>query len=192
MEPENQKTRRRERADSIRNREKLLEAATEVFSEQAGQATLEAVAKRAGVGIGTLYRHFPTREAVFEAVYRHEVELICSLADELVEKELEPFEALRRWLHALVRLTAAKKGMMEALQPSTHGSDLKAYTYGRMVSALENLLNRAIHSGSLRDDLTANDLLLTLFGIFYAQPSDDWQNRALKILEIFLQGLKRT
>src|SRR5690606_34510716 len=98
------------------------EAATRIFSVGGSQASLEAVARQAGVGIGTLYRHFPTREALFEAVYRHEVDLLADLAGELAREEPEPVEALRKWLHANVRLVAAKKGMIDGLQLVAHGS----------------------------------------------------------------------
>src|SRR5882672_3659327 len=105
------KTARRLRSDSIRNRERLLAAAAGVFSAGGPDASLEAVAKRAGVGIGTLYRHFPTRESLFEAVYRREVEHLGELAEQL-KGEAEPIDALRRWLRANVELVATKKGML--------------------------------------------------------------------------------
>src|SRR5499426_2687233 len=91
---------RKPRADAVRNRERVLEAAKAVFSQGGPEASLEAVARRAGVGIGTLYRHFPTREALYEAVYRREVEQLVELAKHLVETEIAPVEALRRWLRA--------------------------------------------------------------------------------------------
>src|SRR5882672_6572811 len=94
---------RKPRADAVRNRERVLKAAKIVFSTGGAEASLEAVARRAGVGIGTLYRHFPTREALFEAVYRREVDQLGDLADRLVH-EGEPVEALRQWLHANVQL----------------------------------------------------------------------------------------
>src|SRR6476620_5485259 len=102
------------RADSVRNRERVLEAAKAVFSAGGPEASLEAVARRAGVGIGTLYRHCPTREALFEAVYRREVDELAELALRLA-KEAKPTEALRRWLRQNVELVATKKGMSKAL-----------------------------------------------------------------------------
>ena len=112
---------RKPRADAIRNRERVLEAAKAVFSQGGPEASLEAVARRAGVGIGTLYRHFPTREALYEAVYRHEVEQLVELATHL-EAEAAPVEALRRWLQAGVEFMATKKGMAAALAMAAHGS----------------------------------------------------------------------
>src|SRR6266404_2548943 len=105
---------RKPRADATRNRERVLEAAKAVFSAGGPDASLEAVAKRAGVGIGTLYRHFPTREALFEAVYRREVEQLSELAEQL-KSAASPVDALRRWLKSNVELVATKKGMAAAL-----------------------------------------------------------------------------
>src|SRR3954466_10480747 len=105
---------RKPRVDAVRNRERVLEAAQAVFSAGGPDASLEAVARRAGVGIGTLYRHFPTREALFEAVYRREVDQLCELADQL-RNEPKPVEALRQWLRSNVELVATKKGMSAAL-----------------------------------------------------------------------------
>src|ERR1700723_3559624 len=94
-------TTRKPRADAVRNRERVLEAAKAVFSAGGAEASLEAVARAAGVGIGTLYRHFPTREALFEAVYRREVEQLADLAEEL-KQQAQPVEALRQWMRAIV------------------------------------------------------------------------------------------
>src|SRR5713226_3451259 len=105
---------RKPRADALRNRERVLEAARTVFSTGGPEASLEAVAKTAGVGIGTLYRHFPTREALFDAVYRHEAQQLADLAERLKE-EAEPVEALRQWMRSNVRFVATKKGMSAAL-----------------------------------------------------------------------------
>src|SRR3954466_658372 len=105
---------RKPRADAVRNRERVLEAAKAVFSAGGSEASLEAVAKRAGVGIGTLYRHFPTREALFEGVYRREVQQLGELAEQL-KAEPEPVEALRQWLRSNVEFVGTKKGMTTAL-----------------------------------------------------------------------------
>ncbi len=127
---------RKPRADAIRNRERVLEAAKAVFSQGGPEASLEAVARRAGVGIGTLYRHFPTREALYEAVYRREVEQLVELAQHL-EAKMAPVEALRRWLRAGVEFIATKKGMAAALAMTAHGSsDLAAYSLDRLSRAV--------------------------------------------------------
>ncbi|MNL35752.1 HTH-type transcriptional regulator MtrR [compost metagenome] len=189
MEQDDKKASRKTRADSIRNRERLLAAATEIFSTGGPQASLEAVARQAGVGIGTLYRHFPTREALFEGVYRQEVDLLGDLAETLV-KEDEPVEALRKWLQANVRLVATKKGMIEALQLAAFGSsELKAYSSQRMVGAIGLLLKNA--AGQVRDDIPPQDLLNTLVGIFYSHGPTDWQPAALRMVDVFVDGLRR-
>ena len=191
MGAESAKTSRKKRADSIRNRELLLDAATQIFSAGGPQASLEAVARRAGVGIGTLYRHFPTREALFEAVYRHEVDQLAELAERLA-RDAEPVEALRKWLHANVRLVATKKGMVEALQLVAHGSsELKAYSFERLTNAIALLLERAVAAGELRSDIAPEDLLRTLVGIFYSQSSQGWQPVALRLVDVFVDGLRR-
>src|SRR4051812_3581696 len=136
--------RRKLRADAIRNRERVLEAAKAVFSQGGPEASLEAVARRAGVGIGTLYRHFPSREALYEAVYRREVEQLVELARHL-GATAAPVEALRRWMRANVEFIATKKGMASALALAAHGSsDLTAYSLDRLTGAVGELLRRAV------------------------------------------------
>lgn len=175
----------------MRNRERLIEAATHVFSEGGRQAKLDAVAREAGVGIGTLYRHFPTREALFDAVYRREVDHLGDLAERLA-RDTAPVEALRQWLHANVRLVATKKGMVEALQLGAHASpELKAYSFERLTNGLALLLARGVESGELRPDITAEDLLRTIVGIFYADGQPGWQTSALRIVDVFVDGLRR-
>ena len=179
------------RADSIRNRERLLVAATKVFSADTGQASLEAVAREAGVGIGTLYRHFPTREALFEAVYRHEVDQLFALAEKL-SRSADPVEGLRKWLYANVRLVATKKGMVEALQLVAHGSsELKTYSFDRLTTAIALLLNRGVAAGVFRSDVSPEELLRALVGIFYSQAGEKWQRGALRLVDVFVDGLCR-
>ena len=132
-----------------------LQAAKAVFAAGGPEASLEAVARQAGVGVGTLYRHFPTRQALFEAVYRHEVEQLVELAEQL-GTDLPPLEALRRWMHANVAFVATKKGMSAALAVAVHASsDLTAYSMDRLGRALETLLRRAVEAGVIRDDIGA-------------------------------------
>src|SRR5580658_9442621 len=138
---------RRPRADAVRNRERVLEAAKAVFGAGGPEASLEAVARRAGVGIGTLYRHFPTREALFEAVYRREVEQLADLADQL-KSDPAPTGALRRWMRANVELIATKKGMLAALALAAHSpTELYAYSFDRLSKAVGLLVNRAVAAG---------------------------------------------
>jgi AcrR family transcriptional regulator len=180
---------RKPRADSLRNRDLLLKAAAKVFSAGGPEASLEAVAKRAGVGIGTLYRHFPTRESLFEAVYRHEVDELADLADRLAKAE-PPVEALRQWLRANVQLVATKKGMLAALALAAHRPpDLYAYSFGRLSEAVGGLLERAIAAGEIRADVTPEDLLRALIGMSYSYDQPDWQATVLRLVDVFVDGL---
>lgn len=183
---------RKPRADAIRNRERVLEAAKAVFSQGGPEASLEAVARRAGVGIGTLYRHFPTREALYEAVYRHEVEQLVELARRL-EAEATPVEALRRWLQAGVEFMATKKGMAAALAMVAHGSsELVAYSLDRLSRAVGELLRRAVAAEEIRADVDPEDLLRTLVGMCYAHDRPGWQAKVLRLIDIFIDGLRRS
>src|ERR1700742_4710387 len=135
------KAARQPRSDSIRNRERLLAAAAPVFSVGGPDASLEAVARTAGVGIGTLYRHFPTREALFEAVYRREVEHLADLAERLKDKD-DPLDALRQWMRSNVKFVATKKGMSQALALAAYkNSELFSYSYNSLTRAAGGLLD---------------------------------------------------
>ncbi|MEY9107247.1 AcrR family transcriptional regulator [Bradyrhizobium yuanmingense] len=181
---------RKPRADAVRNRERVLEAAKLVFSAGGSEASLEAVAKRAGVGIGTLYRHFPTREALFEAVYRREVEQLSELAEQLKNAK-DPVEALRRWLRSGVEFVATKKGMMAALALAVlSGSELHAFSFERLTKAIGSLLDRAIAAGEMRADISPEDLLRAFFGMCYVHDQPGWQATALRLLDVFVDGLR--
>ena len=183
---------RRPRVDALRNRERVLEAAKAVFSVGGPEASLEAVARQAGVGIGTLYRHFPTREALFEAVYRREVDQLVELAEHL-KAEDAPVEALRRWMRANVEFIATKKGMSTALALAAHKtSHLAAYSLDRLGRALGELLQRAAMAGEIRDDIGAEDLLRTLVGMCYTRDAPGWQENVLRLLDVFIDGLRRS
>ena len=182
---------RKPRADSVLNRERLLEAATAIFAAGGPQASLEAVARRADVGIGTLYRHFPTRESLYEAVYRREVDQLVELAKQL-QTQATPIEALRRWMQSGVEFMATKKGMAAALALAAHSSsELIAYSLDRLTSALRQLLQRAASAGELRAEVDAEDLLRTLVGMCYAQDRPAWQAKVLQLVDIFIEGLRR-
>jgi len=182
---------RRPRADAARNRERLLEAAKAVFSAGGSEASLEAVARRAGVGIGTLYRHFPTREALFEAVYRREVQQLVELAEQL-ENEASPVDALRRWLRANVELVATKKGMLAALAlVAVRGSSaLYADTLARLTKAVGALLDRAVAAGEIRADIGPEDLLRSLVGLCYLHDRPGWQASVMRLVDVFVDGLR--
>ncbi|QIG94083.1 MULTISPECIES: TetR/AcrR family transcriptional regulator [unclassified Bradyrhizobium] len=181
---------RKPRADAVRNRERVLEAAKAVFSAGGSEASLEAVARHAGVGIGTLYRHFPTREALYEAVYRREVEQLGDLAEQL-QSAPEPVDALRRWLRANVEFVATKKGMVAALALVAAGSsELHAYSFDRLTKAIGTLLARAVAAGAIRNDISAEDVLRALIGMCYMHDQPGWQTTALRLLDVFVDGLR--
>jgi AcrR family transcriptional regulator len=186
-----QKTTRRPRADAVRNRERVLEAAKIVFSAGGPDASLETVAQTAGVGIGTLYRHFPTREALFEAVYRREVQQLADLAEQL-KKKAEPIEALRQWMRSNVRFVATKKGMSQALALAAYkNSELYSYSFDQLTRAAGGLLERAIAAGEIRSDVSPEDLLRALVGMSYMNDRPGWQTSVLRLIDVFIDGLRQ-
>jgi AcrR family transcriptional regulator len=181
---------RRPRADAVRNRERVLEAAKAVFSAGGAEASLEAVARAAGVGIGTLYRHFPTREALFEAVYRREVQHLADLAEQL-KQEAKPLDALRHWMRSNVRFVATKKGMSAALALAAYkNSELFSYAFDQLTQAVGGLLDRAIAAREIRDDITPEDLLRALVGMSYMNDQPGWQASVLRLVDVFIDGLR--
>lgn len=182
---------RKPRADGVRNRERVLGAAKAVFAEGGPAASLEGVARQAGVGVGTLYRHFPTRQALFEAVYRREVEQLVELAGQL-GTDLPPLEALRRWMRANVEFVATKKGMSAALAIAVHASsDLTTSSMDRLSRALAPLLRRAAEAGVIRDDIGPEDILRTIVGLCYTHDKPGWQANVLRLVDVFVDGMGR-
>ena len=178
------------RADALRNRERLLDAAKAVFSAGGPEASLEAVAKQASLGIGTLYRHFPTREALYEAVYRREVEHLAELAEQL-KTAADPAEALRQWMRSNVAFVATKKGMATALALAAHRpSELIAFSYDRLTDAVRVLLDRAVAAGKIRSDISPQDLLRALVGMCLLNDQPGWQESVLRMIEVFVDGLR--
>lgn len=162
-----------------------------VFSIGGTQASLDAVARQAGVGIGTLYRHFPTRETLFEAVYRREVEQLVQLADDLAEFPA-PIMALRRWLHAIIEFVATKKGMAAALTIAAHGSTkLSAYSSERLTTAVGHLMDRAVAAGEMRTDIGPEDMLRMLVALCYGSDALGWQSNVVRLLDVFIDGLRQ-
>jgi AcrR family transcriptional regulator len=187
---QSEKSARKPRADAVRNRERVLEAAKAVFSTGGAEASLEAVARAAGVGIGTLYRHFPTREALFEAVYRREVQHLADLAEQL-KQEAQPIEALRHWMRSNVRFVATKKGMSAALALAAYkNSELFSYSFDRLTRAVGGLLDRAIAAREIRDDISPEDLLRALVGMCYMHDQPGWQASVLRLVDVFIDGLR--
>ena len=168
-----------------------MQAAKAVFADGGPDGSLEAVAQQAGVGIGTLYRHFPTRQALFEAVYRREVEQLVELAGQL-GANLPPLEALRRWLHANVEFVAAKKGMSTALAVATQSSSkLTMHSMERLGNALDPLLRRAVTAGVIRADIGKEDILRTVVGLCYTHDKPGWTANVVCLLDVFLDGMQR-
>jgi AcrR family transcriptional regulator len=179
------------RADARRNYEMLLAAANAAFAEHGVDASLEDIARRAGVGIGTLYRHFPTRQALAEAVYRDQIELLCARAEELLDAP-SPAEALATWLRALVVFGATKRGVAEFLKTTMqdYGSSL-AWSKDAMQAAGGALLTRAQQAGAVRSDVEIADLLRLAHAISWAaEPTSDGVDRTDRFLSLMLDGLR--
>ena len=184
--------RRRLRADARQNYDRLVAVAAQAFARDGSQASLKAIAGEAGVGIGTLYRHFPTREALVEAVYRTGTQRLCEAAPELL-RELPPVDALRAWTSRFLDYMAAKDGMAEVLHAVLAADDgLRMDTRSRLNEALALLLDAGKNSGDLRRDLDAGDVFLALGGfalVLDRQP--DATGRAERLLALLLTGLAR-
>ncbi|MCB1493082.1 MAG: TetR/AcrR family transcriptional regulator [Rhodobiaceae bacterium] len=181
---------RKPRVDSLRNRERLLAAAKEVFSAGGPEASLEAVARKAGVGIGTLYRHFPTRDALFEAVYRNDVDQMTVLAERLA-REQAPVDALRAWLHEAVTVFATKKGMLTTLSLAVDGKQaIFAYSAERLTAAVTALLQRAVDAGDIRDDIPPDDILRALVGMCHTREQPGWRTTVIRLVDVFVDGLR--
>ena len=179
------------RADARRNRDKLLLAAVELFADAGEDVALEAIAERAGVGIGTLYRHFPTREALAEAAYRNEVRRLCDAAAELLANG-PPDAALAEWMDRFVNYVAAKRSMANMLQSVIASSDSALYADARlqMVGAITMLLDAAERAGSIRADVEPEDVLRLMSGIWLVADGEDWSERAGRLLALLMDGLR--
>src|ERR1700674_1663179 len=160
-----------------RNRERLLATALKLFTSSKEEVTLSAVAERAGVGIGTLYRHFPTRDALVEAVYRHEVERLSDAAPALLKK-MPAEKALEEWLTRYVGLVAAKRGLKEAVRPLFEPTtDTYAYSRDRLTTAVTLLLDAATKSGDIPSDFDPHAVLLAVAPSPWAFATDgDWED----------------
>ena len=180
------------RSDARRNRDAILAAALAALTESP-DASLNAIAKRAGVANATLYRHFPTREELVLATYQHEVGKLVDAADKLLQEQA-PIDALCSWVERLARYAVTKHGLADALRKATSpGSDLSSTdTYDAIVAALDRLVQANIAAGTLRQDLDAEDVILALAGLWQLDPRGDWRAQAERIYGIVLRGLQRS
>jgi AcrR family transcriptional regulator len=179
---------RRPRADAQRNRERILEIAKKAFTRSGANVSLDEVSRQAGVGAGTLYRHFPTREALLEEVYRAEVEKLAA-AERGFAKSKPPIEALRAWMLLFVDYIATKQIIAPALNTLV-GENCKVFEASgiRIIGAINSLVERAIASGDIRPDLDPLDLLRALIGVSNVASAPDWQQSARRLVEILILG----
>jgi AcrR family transcriptional regulator len=178
------------RADARRNRDKLLIAATQAFAEEGEDVALESIAARAGVGIGTLYRHFPSREALVAEAYRHEVDALCAAAPDLLGS-MPPDQALRAWAVRFADYIATKRSMGAALR-SAAGSDspLFADTRARILGALQLLLDAGATCGRLRADVDPRDVMRVVNAIWYLPDGPEWRADVGRMLDLVIDGLR--
>ena len=179
---------RKPRADAQRNRDRILEVAKEAFTRSGANATLDDIAKEACVGPGTLYRHFPTREELLQAVYRSEVEKLAA-AERKFAQSMPPIEALRAWLLMFVDAIETKKIIAPVLN-TLIGDPQKVFaaSHSQTHGAIRALVKRAVKSGDIRKDLDPIDLLRALVGVANVASSPDWQQSARRLVDILLSG----
>lgn len=172
----------------MRNRERILEVAKKAFTRYGAEASLDEIASQAGVGAGTLYRHFPTRDVLIEAVYRDEVEKLAA-AERTFSETMPPIEALRAWMLLFVDHVAAKHIIAPALN-SVAGGASKLYEGSRdlIQSAFGALVKRAVKSGDIRRDVEPWDLLRALIGSSYVASGSEWQESARRLVDILIAG----
>jgi len=190
IDEERQAARRKPRVDGQRNRERLMQAAKVGFADAGPDVSLEDIARRAGVGIGTLYRHFPSRDAIVEAVYRREVQQLADAATRLLETT-SPGAALHAWMKLFVDYIATKKLIAPALGSIAGGvSELYASSGARILDAVTLLVQRAAERGDIREDVQATDVLRALFGLTYGNTEAGWEVSARRLIDIVMDGLR--
>jgi AcrR family transcriptional regulator len=179
---------RKPRADAQRNRERILEIAKQVFTSRGAEASMDEIAKRAKIGPGTLYRHFPTRDDLLAAVYISEVEKLAE-AQKTFSAELPPVEALRAWMLVFIDYIAAKRIIAPALNAMTGGpSRVFQQTTHLMEEAAKALASSAIASRDLRPDVDPMDMLRAIYGVSSAGSTGDWPAKARLFVDILIQG----
>jgi AcrR family transcriptional regulator len=179
---------RRPRLDAQRNRERILEVAREAFTQHGAEATLDDIARRAEVGPGTLYRHFPTRDALIEAVFRSEVEKLTA-AGERFTVTLRPLEALRAWMLLFIEYVARKLLILPAMDTVPGGSvRLIEGTRVSIHGMFRRLVQNAVAAGDLRSDVDPDDLIRAFIGVFHTTSLPDWESSARRIVDILIAG----
>ncbi len=183
-----QRAPRKPRTDAQRNRERILEVAKQAFTRSGVNASLDDIAKDADVGPGTLYRHFPTRAALLEAVYRTEVEKLAA-AERTFTETMPPMAALRAWMLLFVDYIAAKHIIAPALNTMVAGSSkLFDTSRAQIQGAIQALVQRAIQSGEIRKEVEPFDLLRALIGVSYVTSTPNWQQSARRLVDILITG----
>lgn len=183
---------RRIRADAQRNRERILKVAKQVFTRDGPAASLDDIARQAGIGPGTLYRHFPTREALIEAVYQSEVEKLAAAEQRLAET-MPPLEALRAWMLLFIEHVSEKKLILPAMDTVSGGSTrLIEGSRSLIHAAFIRSVKRAIASGDLRGDTDPDDFVRALVGVFHTTAFPGWEQSARRIVDILIAGSRPT
>jgi AcrR family transcriptional regulator len=178
------------RADAQRNRDLLLAAAAAAFARDGGEVTLESIARAAGVGIGTLYRHFPTREALVDAAYTSELARLCDSVPELLATRA-PDAALRAWMDSFVDYMTTKRGMAEALRAVVaSGGNPFAESRARLLGAIVTLLEAGAAARLLRDDVSPDDVLVGISGVSVLAAEPDQRDQAGRLLDLIMDGLR--
>ena len=180
--------RRRLRADAQRNEDRLLEAAAVAFSTDGANASVKDIARAAGVGVGTLYRRFPSKELLIEATYRHEVQDLCDAALELSASQ-PPEEALRAWMELFLDFMATKQGMADALRVVLTDENERLNTRTRLAEAIDHLLAGAASESLTRPRTNARDVLMALGGISLITASERRSDLAARLIELLLHGI---
>lgn len=184
------KTMRAKRADSQRNYDLLLSTAAALFAEHGTEVSLEQIAKGAGVGIGTLYRHFPNRESIVGAAYRRELDQLCAYGEQLLHTH-EPDEALLLWMRRFIDYAATKKGMSSVLKTiAATDPDRVASNRALLRGTLEQLVGAAQVAGTVGTDVTSDDLFTGLGGLCMVSDTDGWQARASRMIDLLMAGMR--
>jgi AcrR family transcriptional regulator len=178
------------RADAARNRERLIEAAAASFAESGTGVALETIAKRTGVGIGTLYRHFPSRDALIEAVYRREIQVLTDTVGAALAEHAGD-EALRTWMAQFLSYVTAKRGMGDAIKTIVAAApDLRGTVFGMLHGSLDQLVAAGIADGTIRADARSEDVLQAMTVVFSLPNEDGWREQAQRLLDLLLDGLR--